>query len=82
MVAGVLGWFWTVLRWSGRVLWQLERMSVLPWGAALYGYFSELILSLRPGGLMKGFFITFGMCRGGCGGHTRERRGVGRSGSK
>ena len=65
------------------ILGWLGRMLVLPWGAASYGHLLEPILSLRPGVLMKGFFITFGLCNGGSGGQRRgatwrdvARRGV------
>ena len=53
------------------VLGWLGRRLVLPWGAASYGHFLEPILSLRPGVLKKGFFITLGLCNGGSGGQRR-----------
>ena len=59
--------------WS--VLWQLGPHLHLD-------SFLELIFSHRPGPLMKGFFITLGLSRGGSGGDRRERRGVRRGGQK
>ena len=56
-VGVVLGRLWSVL-------WRL--------GAHLHlDSFLELILSHRPGRLMKGFFITLGLSRGGSGGYRR-----------
>ena len=50
-------------------------IMLLLWGATSYGHLLEPILLLRPGVLMKGFFITFGLPRGGSAGQRRERRG-------
>ena len=47
----VMGCLW-------RVLW-------LPWGAASHEDLLESIYPLRPGALMKGFFITLALSRGG-----------------
>ena len=56
-VGVVLGRLWSVL-------WRL--------GAHLHlDSFLELIFSHRPGPLMKGFFITLGLSRGGSGGYRR-----------
>ena len=77
----------------GVVLARFWAGLVTPWGCrgheSSYGHFLELILSLRPGVLMKGFFITFGLCNGGSGGQRRgaawrdvARRRVRKTGSK
>ena len=69
-----IGWFWRSWCGLGAVLGTL----MTAWGSSShessYAHFLDLILSLRPGVLMKGFFITFGFCRGASGGQRRERR--------